>query len=494
MEHPIPQAHLAYFRNRNGTNLAILIFLYCLTASIFYLLFTTEVVSASEDILALRLTILVLLAPIFIKYLIQLVLAPWYNVLAQRPKKHSSASRLPRVSVMIPAWNEEVGIRKTIESVLNTNYQNLELVVINDGSTDTTDEIITTFISQNHALPEQTEIKYLKLKNGGKAKALNQGLEICSGEFIITIDADSVMDKHAITHLLQRFDDPKVGAVAGNVIVANRKKPIALLQQLEYLYGFFFKRADSIFNAVYIIGGAAAAYRKSTLNSVGGFNAKIITEDIEMSTRILSHGYKTRYAADAVIYTEGPSDWRGLCQQRLRWKFGRLLTFIKHKDLFFNTRINNPYLTFLILPIAVYAELALLFEAFLLAIFYSYTIYTQDYLPLVFVIVLMTVVVTLIISFDSKARFHRNIICLAPVAWVVFYIIDAVELQALFRSLKRLAKHQDIEWQKWKRVGVMNQGIKAEQPTTERTIAKTVNESATIETISIIAGMDQRVS
>jgi len=235
------------------------------------------------------------MTPIFVKYLIQLLSAPLYHFQEKRRLAKSSLSRTPRVSVLVPAWNEEVGILKTMQSVLDTGYTNLELVVINDGSTDQTHELITQFIEQyslhNTSQQNDVDIKYLNLSNGGKANALNRGLKEVTGEFVVTVDADSVMDPNAIVNLLHHFEeDAKVGAVAGNVIVGNRKKTIALLQQLEYLYGFFFKRADYSFNAVYIIGGAAAAYRKSTLDAAGGFDEHIITEDIEMSTRILSKG------------------------------------------------------------------------------------------------------------------------------------------------------------------------------------------------------------
>jgi biofilm PGA synthesis N-glycosyltransferase PgaC len=469
--------------------LTIFTLLYFLTGTVFYLLFTTEVVVPEQDIVFMRLAIFLFMAPIFVKYLIQLLTAPLYYFLEKRKQFTPSFSRKIQVSVLVPAWNEEVGILKTIKSVLDTDYKNLELIVINDGSTDHTHELVSDFIASyklnNRSGEAKAEIKYLNLSNGGKANALNKGLKEVSGEFVITLDADSLMDTDAIINLLQHFeDDAKVGAVAGNVIVANRKKSLALLQQLEYLYGFFFKRADSIFNAVYIIGGAAAAYRKSTLDAVGGFDEHIITEDIEMSTRILSKGYKTRYAANAVIYTEGPSDWKGLCQQRLRWKFGRLLTFIKHKKLFFNLKLGKPYLTCLILPIAVYAEISLLLEGFLLAIFYSYTIYTNDYLPLACVIVFITTLVCFQITFDSKARFHRNILFLAPIAWIVFYLIDVVELQALYRSLKKLAKRQKLEWQSWTRVGLLDK-----RPASK--VAATPKESPIIESVGLISSIDQ---
>ena len=463
--------------------MAIFTLLYFITGAVFYLLFTTEVVVPEHDIELMRLAIYIFMAPIFVKYLIQLLSAPLYHFQEKRRQAKSSLSRTPRVSVLVPAWNEEVGILKTMQSVLDTEYTNLELIVINDGSTDQTHELITQFkemYSLNNASQKNdVDIKYLNLSNGGKANALNCGLKEVTGEFVITVDADSVMDPKAIVNLLQHFEeDAKVGAVAGNVIIGNRKKTIALLQQLEYLYGFFFKRADSMFNAVYIIGGAAAAYRKSTLDAVGGFNEHIITEDIEMSTRILSKGYKTRYAANAVIYTEGPSEWKGLCQQRLRWKYGRILTFIKHRKLFFNLKLGKPYLTLLILPIAVYAELSLLLEIFILAIFYSYTFYTNDYLPLACVIVFMTTLVCFQIAFDSKARFHKNILFLAPVAWLAFYIIDAVEFQALYRSLKKLTKRQKLEWQSWKRVGLLDKRVSPK-------VALSTKEGPNLESIGL---------
>lgn len=435
----------------------ILTILYCLTGSIFYLTFTSEPTTVDAQLEFVRTGIFIFMLPIFIKYAVQLASAPWYFKLLNQSGNSETVKRLPKVSVIIPAWNEEVGILKTMHSVLDTQYQNLELIVVNDGSTDATHHLVTEFIERyesTQTASEKVTIKYLELANGGKAKAMNQGLEIAEGEFIVTVDADSVMDKQAIIKLLPHFDDAEVSAVAGNVIVGNRKTPIALLQQLEYLYGFFFKRADSIFNAVYIIGGAAAAYRKSTLDAVHGFDHEIITEDIEMSTRILSHGYKTRYAADSVVYTEGPSDWKGLCKQRLRWKFGRLLTFVKHRDIFFKRSLDNSYLTFLLLPIALYAELCLLLEVFLLSAFYGYIFLSGDYLPLALMILFMSGLITLQILFDPKAKFHRNILCLAPVAWILFYVIDCVEFQALVRSLKRLVKRQQLEWQSWTRVGL----------------------------------------
>src|SRR6185369_13921111 len=167
---------------------------------------------------------------------------------------------------------------------------------------------------------------------------------------------------HAIKNMVKHFSDPQVASVAGNIVIDKLTKPIGLIQQLEYLYGFYFKRADSLLNSVYIVGGAAAGYRRKIIAVLGGFDEDIITEDIEMSTRLQDNGYHIRYAADAIVYTEGPSDFRGLCRQRLRWKFGRLLTFYKYRHLFFSLKAkHNAFLCFVILPIALFTELLLFF-------------------------------------------------------------------------------------------------------------------------------------
>ncbi len=447
---------------RTGT----LFVLYCITASVVYLAFTTNYI-AYDSLTGLRVGIFIILLPIIIKYVIQLVTLPFYSFVERRRSINTTdlkVSSTPTVSVLVPAWNEEVGIIKTLESVIASDYPNFEVIVINDGSTDNTHQLVNRFIKQFvKSSNSKTTIRYLQLPNGGKAKALNQGLKLSKSDFIMTLDADSLMDKDTLSKMVQRFTDEKVAAVAGNVIIGNRNKPIELLQQLEYLYGFFFKRADSTFNSVYIVGGAAAAYRRSILNEVGGFDEALITEDIEMSTRLLNLGYKTRYAADAIVYTEGPSDWKSLFNQRLRWKYGRLLTFIKHRKLFFSLRKHHsPYLSMLLLPVAMYAELTLLLEGFLLTIFYGYTIIANDYMPLLFVILFINTIITIQVIFDARSQFHSNLILIAPVAWLLFYVIDVVEFQALYRSIKRLWNKQDLQWQKWQRVGLIQSASTSE--------------------------------
>lgn len=440
-------------------NIFFLAVFYAVTIGAVYLA-VTRTYEPMDTFAVIRWVMVVLFAPIIFKYVIHLLIAPWYTTVEfLRFKKNKRSRYTPTVSVLIPAWNEEVGIAATLRSVLATRYPNLEVVIVDDGSTDRTGEVvqkvIDTYKSKKNKNPAAVVYQYIS--NGGKARALNHALALSSGAIVITIDADSVMEKSFIRKMIVRFTDPKVASVAGNVVIGNRFTPLGVMQQLEYLYGFYFKRADAIMHAVYIVGGAAAAYRRDVLARVGGFDEQIITEDIELSTRLQDCGYRVSYAADAVVYTEGPSDFAGLMKQRLRWKFGRLLTFFKYRHLFFSTRKgHNVYLTFLILPIALFAEILLFFEGVLLTIFYTYTFYTGDFIPLVVFIGFLASVIFMQILTDAKTRYHANLFFVAPVAWLIFYVMDFVEYQALLRSIWRLIKRKELGWQRWNRVGVFS--------------------------------------
>jgi poly-beta-1,6 N-acetyl-D-glucosamine synthase len=438
---------------------------YCLTAIILYLAYT-QTSYRTEFLENYRLVLTLILLPIIVKFLIQLAVSS-LSGLIDYLRDNRILNNQPSVSVLIPAWNEEVGIIDTLHSVLATEYTAYEVIIINDGSTDATDELLTNFIN-NFKPHSSISILYFSLENGGKAKALNHALKHAKGEIIITIDADSLMHPKAIKNMVKKFSSEKVAAVAGNVAIGNGHAGLGVLQQLEYLCGFFMKRADSVFNAVYIIGGAAAAYRRSLLIEAGGFDQDIITEDIEISTRLLSMGYQCRYAPDAIVYTEGPSDLKSLCNQRLRWKYGRFQTFIKHRQLFFNNKkTSNIYLSWLLLPTALYAEFLLLLELPLLTLFFSYVIYTGDYLTLSICILLISSLVSIQTSYDSQPRFHQRILYYAPIAWLIWYIVDAIELQALIRSLRRMKRKERLQWQSWNRKGLMNatQILNADKPT-----------------------------
>ncbi len=432
-------------------NAAFVCLLYAMTGSIVYLTFHTQYEPQAKFWL-MRIIILFLFAPILAKYVIHFFVAPWYPAVNYFRQKET-LKFAPSVSIIIPARNEEQGIEATIRSALKSEYVNAEIIVVNDGSTDATHDIVTRLVTENRS--SSVPLRYFAVQNRGKARALNYALQYAQGEIIITVDSDSVMDPQAVGNFVRHFNDESVASVAGHVIIGNSVKPLGLIQQLEYLYGFYFKRADSILNSVYIVGGAAAAYRKEVILKHGGFDESIITEDIELSTRLQYFGYKVRYAADAIVYTEGPSDLMSLCRQRLRWKFGRLQTFYKYRDLFFSLKPHhNKFLTFLIFPIAFFAEILLFFEGLLLTAFYFYTFYTHDFLPLLVVITFLSGVIWWQVLVDTRSRFHLNLLLIAPGAWLIFYLIDIIEYQALIRSIWLIWQKRSPVWQPWVRQGV----------------------------------------
>jgi len=402
----------------------------------------------------IRLIMFILFVPLLVKYSLHLLVVPWYGIANKKMLEDNHKNYQPRVSFIIPAWNEEVGIINTIQSVLNSNYKKFELIIVNDGSTDETGLMVKRFIDKYQG---KILIKYFKKTNGGKSSALNLGIKKAEGEIIITSDADCAVDRYAIDNLVKYFSKKEVMAVAGNVRVGNNNKIIGSIQKLEYFYGFYFKRSDSILNSVYIVGGASAAYRKEIFKKLGYFDKEIITEDIEYSTRILNAGYKIRYAPDAVFYTEVPSDINSLIKQRLRWKYGRLKTFFKYRNLFFKMKgKHSKFLSFIILPVALFAEILLFFEIIFLPIFFVYTFLSGDFMPMIFATSLFSIIIFLQIITDVKRRENKDVILWVPVAWLLFYFIDFIEYMALAKSIARLIKNKEVSWQKWERVGVFD--------------------------------------
>lgn len=406
----------------------------------------------------LRVAAIVVFIPSLVKYYLQVLTAPFFVLFMRRQERiypDFPDGEHPNVSVLVPAWNEEVGVLTTLRSLERSTWTDFEVVVVNDGSTDNTRGAVLGYVVGAAGRRPDMKVRYVEQPNGGKVRAMNNGLGQAAGDIIVTIDADSVVEPDTLTNLVKHYRRPDVSSVAGNVKIGNPQSVIGVVQQLEYMFGFYFKQADTILNTIYIVGGAAASYRRSAIEAVGGFDPTIITEDIELSTRIQAAGGRIEYAPDAIVYTEGPTTITGLCKQRLRWKYGRLLTFGRYRKLFFSfKRSHSTLLTWFILPIAFFSELLLLLEVPLLVVFYGYMFTSGDFLPMFFSIAITAVVIAVQVLTDPRRRTMLPMLWLAPVAWLIFYVVDAVEFQSLVRSLWKLARKQEVVWQKWNRTGV----------------------------------------
>lgn len=392
-----------------------------------------------------------------------LAISPFYPVReklryirAMRKRDSKGEVYNPRVSVVVPAWNEEVGIIKTIDSVLDNGYKNTELIIVNDGSTDNSDKVIKEYLKEVRKEKKNAiaRIVYVYQENGGKGVALNTGIKLTKGEVIMTMDADSALEKGAIAKLVRYYIDPEIMAVVGNVEVANTTTLVGFAQHLEYYFGFYNKRAHALLGAEYIFGGACASFRRHVFKTIGLFDTKNKTEDIEMSMRTRYHGYKCTYAEDVVCYTEGASEIRGLIAQRVRWKKGRLDTFRKYKSMFFSTEEHhNFFLSFFVLPFSVLAEIQLLFEPVAIAIFIAYCLVTSEFLSLS-IGLLFIFLVFLAVSFFHTSRPRPLLALTFPFVWPIFYMLDWIEFLSLYKSIKMIRAGKDVEWQKWQRQGI----------------------------------------
>lgn len=394
------------------------------------------------------------------RYFIYTMVSPWYDARWEvwRAKNEQKIKEYkPKVSVIIPEWNEEVGLISTVKSVLRSTYENLEIVVINDGSTDRSDNVMQVFLEHRELYKHEIgkTLQYYYKENGGKGSALNKGIELASGDIIITIDADCIVHKDAIQNFVAHFVDPSVMAAVGNVKIENTSSFLGTLQYLEFLFSFYFKRADSVLGSIYIIGGAAGAFRKEVFEKIGYYSQGNITEDIELTIRIQKAGLKIVYAADAIVYTEGANDIQGLLKQRLRWKRGRIDAFVQYKDLFFSRkRTHNKVLTWLVLPFAVLGDTELLFEIPFILFLYITALTTGDYSPFIAALLIVTLVFY-VQNFALDSKFNKkNVYLLAPIGWLMFYSITIVELIALLRSLWSIVRKRQIKWQSWKRAGI----------------------------------------
>lgn len=397
------------------------------------------------------------------KYTIYMFIAPWFSVIAAREDglvNYFVRDYCPLVSVMIPAWNEEVGLPITLRSLLASTYRRMEIIIVNDGSTDNSDSVMQRFIARYEqemaSIPAERriKIKYQYQQNGGKGSALNTAISMAQGDILLSIDADCLVDAGAVEAFVKVFRNPNIKAAVGNVKIGNTKTLVGATQALEYTSGFYFKLADSLLNTIYIIGGAAGAFRREVFDVLGGYDTHNITEDIELSVRIQKQGWRIAYCPDAIITTEGASTVYGLMKQRLRWKRGRFQTFWQHRSLFFSIRPeHNKILTWAILPVAIFGDIQLGFEPVFILVLYFFSVMTQDFSAFLSGVIIVALMLLLQMLHSHT---HKRALLLAPVGWCLFYLCTFVEVYALAKSLWLLIRGKELKWQKWQRQGAVD--------------------------------------
>ena len=372
-----------------------------------------------------------------------------------RPDRAKLADPPPAVTVLIPAHNEESVIVQTVTSVLLSDLNDIRVIVVDDGSTDRTLELLETNFGRNQA------VQIIHQANRGKAAALNHALSHAQTKMVVTIDADTEIEPDAIRLLLRHFSDPKVAAVAGNVKVGNRSRWLTRWQALEYITSQNMeKRAFDLLNCITVVPGALGAWRKRAIEDGGGITADTVAEDADLTIGIRRLGWRITYDEDAIAWTEAPETPTALVRQRFRWTFGTLQSFWKHRDTLFRPKygtlgciaLPNIFIFQILLPL-ISPVLDLLFFGSLVLWGLAQLRITQ--IPqlwttadvqrsvVFFLGFLLIDVLTCVIAFALER--HEDWTLLIPVLLQRFYYRQLMYL-VLFRSVKEAVSGRPVGW------------------------------------------------
>ncbi len=374
----------------------------------------------------------------------------WEKDFALRPFWSADGHDAPLVSIVVPAFNEEINAVSSVQNLLMADYPNFEIIFVDDGSKDDTYHRVINEFRQH------PRVRVFNKPNGGKASALNYGMMQSEAEFLICIDADTKLLPDAVSKLIMHFGPvnyphgKKVGAVAGNVKVGNKVNLLTRWQSIEYISSQNFDRkAFAYVNAITVVPGAIGAFRKSAIEEAGGFTTDTLAEDCDLTIRLLRCNYLVQNESQAVALTESPETLKMFIKQRFRWSFGVLQTFWKNRDMLFST--VNPSLGWIALPNM------LIFQYIIPAV-----IPLADFLMLVglltgnaarigtyYLIFMLVDVAVAIMAFSFEKENIAKLLWLIPQRlawrWLMWYV--------LFKSFRRAIKGELQNWGVLKRTG-----------------------------------------
>jgi biofilm PGA synthesis N-glycosyltransferase PgaC len=404
-------------------------------------------------LLAITVYLLIFLILLIFRYAL-LILYSFMDHLESLSSKHDKPenlyredSSLPMISLVVPAYNEGLVIQAAVRSLLKLDYPNYEIIVIDDGSTDDTYEKAIGVAREQ----QDITIRIITKRNGGKAEALNTGMAAARGEFILNMDGDSKLSSNTLRACIRHFENPKIGAVAGNVKVINRENIWTKIQALEYVEGLAMARkAQSFIRAVNIIPGPLGMFRKSVLQQVGGYDHDTFAEDCDLTLKMLMRGWHIAYEPTAIAWVETPSGLLDLLKQRYRWTRGILQATTKHSHALWQPRkagVNCFILWYMLFEGIIWP-----FSTLLGNIFFAYIGIQYGLATLLFYWWLqLTVLDVVAASYCVVIEEEEPSLILYAVMFRLFYI-NIIDVSKVFATIEEWRGHT-MTWGKLEREG-----------------------------------------
>ena len=333
----------------------------------------------------------------------------------------------PRISVIVPAYNEEKVIETTIKSLLSTDYPDKEIIVVDDGSKDNTLTIASQFKDQ---------IKVIHKENGGKASALNQGLLYVTGEIVTIVDADTIIGHSSLKHIARSMAAENVAAVAGNIKIRNKINWLTWCQSLEYLSGIqIMRRGLDYFGAITIVPGALGAFKKKKLEEAGTYHKETLVEDFDATMKVLRSGMIVNGSNKSTAYTQAPQSIMDFYKQRKRWYRGNLQVLKRHSDVLLNPRFG--YLHKLSYPLMAIHMLVIPFASLLVWGFAIYQLVLGEYLFVAYTLGLYITLQYLLSAMAIRMDGDDKKMILYSIFLVVGYkqIIDWMQVKAVIEEV-----------------------------------------------------------
>lgn len=385
-----------------------------------------------------------------------------YRRLAKIDKSDTATAPRPYVTVLVPAHNEEKVIVRCLDSIFRSSYRDFSVIVANDASTDGTKQILELYADLH---PEYNLRIVNRHVNVGKGSVLNDVLRrYVRSELVMMLDADSVLAPRALERAVSYFDNPTIAGVAANVQIMNEHTTLSILQKFEHMLGYRAKKAYSLTNCEFVVGGVASTYRTDIVRSVGFYDTDTQTEDISLSIKIIAQGNKQNriiYASDVMAMTEPVQSMGALFRQRFRWKYGSMQNIFKHSDLIGkNDTKYTSMLTMYRMPMALFTEVAMLLLPFTWAYAVYLTMAENSLMLLAGAYMTATVYMFLTLWYDEHLsvleRMYLTIY--VPIAYFVFYIMDVIQIVAVAKCLfkvRQLSRHEGSKslWKSPERIG-----------------------------------------